>query len=54
MKIMLICFVVIAAIIALAIMSLAAPEVTTAQRLLLGSIPLAISLTIAWAAWKET
>ena len=51
---MLICFVVIAAIIALAIMTLAAPEVTTVQRLLLSSIPLAISIVIAWAAWKET
>lgn len=54
MKLMLVAFVVTASLIALAILAWAAPEVTIAQRMLLGSIPLAVSGIITWMAWKDT
>ena len=52
-KIMLVCFVAIGVAIGAAIMGLAAAEVTYLQRLVLSSIPIAVSALIAWLAWPD-
>ncbi len=53
MRMLLLSFVVIAALIALTIFGSAAPEVTYAQRFILSAIPLVISILITWLAWKD-
>lgn len=53
MRIMLLSFVVTAVIMALTIWAWAAPEVGALQRLVLGSVPIVISVVITWLAWKD-
>ncbi len=50
---MLLSFIVFAVFFLLAVLAYAAPVVTLPQRVVLGSVPLALSLMIAWIAWKD-
>ena len=53
MRMMLLAFVATAGLMAFAIFSNAAPEVTYFQRAVLGAIPLFVSLLICWLAWTD-